>query len=82
MLDGIVHTLNITDEIWEIKSKDEFINVIKDKQLKNKDLVYLVIGVIKNMKPEVTKNPKLLTTEDVIKILKIGQIRFEIAEKE
>lgn len=34
------------------------------------------------MKPEVTKNPKLLTTEDVIKILKIGQIRFEIAEKE
>ena len=44
--------------------------------------MYLVIGVIKNMKPEVTKNPKLLTTEDVIKILKIGQIRFEIAEKE
>jgi len=72
MLDGIVHTLKISDEIREINSKDEFINVIKDKQLKDKDLVYLVIGVIKNMKPEVTKNPKLLIQEDIVKILKIG----------
>ena len=41
-----------------------------------------MIGVIKNMKPEVIKNPKIITVSDVFKIIQIGSLRFDIADKE
>jgi len=55
-----------------VENTEDFISVIKDKTIYDRNQIYIIIGVLKNMKAEVTKNPKLLNGDDMIKLIKIS----------
>ena len=42
----------------------------------------ILVGFLRCIKPELTKNANILTSEDVLLIMKISAVRFDLGPKE